>query len=114
MSDYKFGYSCYDEPNADSSYPHEKTVTVTARFHEDGTWPSVLSEFCNFLSTVFGYSVKDNIYVDCFANKLDAHFKHPEDYEKETKLGKPQDGWDEDDEWEAFKQWQASRSGDDE
>lgn len=113
MSNYTFDYSCTDGIDSDD-YPAKKFTSVSVDFAGDGTWPSVLREFCNFLSTIYGYSIKDRIYVDCLAN--DGYFSHPEDYKPEEREMKtvPEDGWDEDDEWEAFKQWQASRKGDDE
>lgn len=121
MSTYTFGYLCYDDENPSSLFPHEKSINTSVTFPDDGTWVSVLSEFCNFLSSVYGYSIKDKVYVAGFANKLDALFPHPSEYKEEPMLGstKPDLGeeswWDvEDEEWDAFQQWRASRKGDDE
>ena len=106
MARYSFEYDFRDDdPSPVLSFPTSQNTMTQVGFPNDVRWIPVLAAFCDFLSGIYGYDITQKIYLE--AEYLDTeweHFKHPRDFRN----------WDNDDEWEAFMQWQQSRKGEDE
>lgn len=48
-------------PEADGDFPNETVNTKTLSFKEGATWCKVLEQFLDFLGSVYGYDIRDQV-----------------------------------------------------
>lgn len=68
MNQYSFQYAIRDDVGQD--FPVAKTSAVTLEFHDSVLWTTVLDEFINFLSSVYGYDIRDQVEYLSYQEKL--------------------------------------------
>lgn len=68
MNQYSFQYSIQDDcgPN----FPVAKTTQTNVQFHDEVTWDVVLTEFINFLSSVYGYDISRSVSFKSLDQKI--------------------------------------------
>lgn len=68
MNQYSFQYAIRDDVGQD--FPVAKTSSVNLEFHDSVLWTTVLDEFINFLSSVYGYNIRDQVEYLSYQEKL--------------------------------------------
>lgn len=76
MKDDMFEYDCDDVSRNHFSFSFvnpedDRRITVDRSFEYDVTWPSVLQEFVDFLSGVYGYDISRKIKVQQYPFNID-------------------------------------------
>jgi hypothetical protein len=63
---YRFSFeSGYDNRDDGYGYPKQRTVEVSVSHDETAEWTSVMLDFADFLSSIYGYDVKNKLrFVD--------------------------------------------------
>lgn len=92
---YTFQYALQDDCGPE--FPTAKTLQSNLQFHDETTWDVVLTEFINFLSSVYGYDIHNSVKFLSFDEKLE---KLKDKYEEleESDESKSLD-LDDDEEW---------------
>lgn len=70
MNQYSFQYSTRDDCGSD--FPVAKTITQNVEFHDEVLWTVVLDDFLSFLSSVYGYDIRDQVEYLSYEEKLQA------------------------------------------
>jgi hypothetical protein len=59
---YRFSFeSEYDDEGTQYGYPKQKSMEMTVSHSSDTEWTSVMLDFADFLSGVYGYDIKDKL-----------------------------------------------------
>lgn len=61
---YRFSFeSDCDEDDNGWGYPKQKSVSMEVQHSEDTEWGPILLDFADFLSSIYGYDVKNKIRI---------------------------------------------------
>lgn len=71
-STYIFQYHSRPEDTCEGEYPAAKSVNNSIEFDEAATWDSVLREFLDFLSSIYGYDISKHVDVQTFDQRIAA------------------------------------------
>lgn len=71
-STYTFQYFSRPDYDSEGEFPSAKSVNNTLEFNEGATWDSVLREFLDFLSSIYGYDISKHVDVQTFEQRMSA------------------------------------------
>lgn len=57
-------------PEADGDFPNQTVNTKSVVFSDGTVWTKVLDQFLDFLSSVYGYEVKESVKYETFTEKM--------------------------------------------
>lgn len=67
----QFQFTCVEQNtlNLSEEFPEAKTSSTTVQFGDGVVWTVIVDEFLGFLSSVYGYDIRDQVEYLSYAEK---------------------------------------------
>lgn len=68
----QFQFTCVEHNETlplTEEFPQAKTSNITVQFGDSVVWTSVVDEFLNFLSSIYGYDIREQVEYLSYAEK---------------------------------------------